>query len=347
MVSNSYDARIPAGRPAADHIMRESFDVRLWKIRTYKGKRGRTYAVRWTVAGREFHQSYETSALADSRLAELRTFARGGVAFDTETGLPVPEVRKARVEAAKSSELSWYEHAVRYVARRWDGQAGNSRRSTGEALATVTPVLLTSGKGRPDDATLRRALYGWAFRNRPEPPEDVTRVLEWVADHSRPLADLADVDVMLDVLDAISRKLDGKPAAANTIARKRAVLNNVLDYAVGRGLEVNPLPRAAKMWTKPKTTEGVVDPRVVVNRRQADELLTAVSYQGPTGPQLVAFFACLYLPACGPRRQSNCGKRSTWISPPMTNGAPSTCAGPRRPSRRAGRGLDGVVTPGR
>ena len=68
----THDVRIPAGKPAGDHILRESFDVRFWKIRRYKGKRGRTYAVRWTVAGREFHQSYETSALADSRLAELR-----------------------------------------------------------------------------------------------------------------------------------------------------------------------------------------------------------------------------------------------------------------------------------
>jgi len=296
----AHDARIPAGKPAGHHILRESFDVRFWKIRRYKGKRGRTYAVRWTVAGREFHQSYETSALADSRLAELRTFAREGVAFDAEAGLPVPEVRKTRAEAAQSSELSWYEHAVRYVSRRWDGQAGNSRRSTGETLATVTPVLLSPGKGRPDDKTLRRALYGWAFRNKPDPPEDLAHVLEWVADHSRPLADLADVDVMLDVLDAISRKLDGKPAAANTIARKRAVLSNVLDYAVGHGLDANPLPQAAKMWTKPKTTEGAVDPQVVVNRRQADELLTAVSYQGPTGPRLVAFFACLYFAGLRP-----------------------------------------------
>ena len=115
-----------------------------------------------------------------------------------------------------------------------------------------------------------------------------------MAGHSRPLADLADQDLMLDVLDAISCKLDGKPAAANTVARKRAVLSNVLDYGVGRGLDANPLPAAAKVWTPPKTTEGVVDPRVVVNRRQAEELLTAVSYQGRIGPKLVAFFACIY-----------------------------------------------------
>ncbi len=279
---------------------RESFEVRFWKIRIYKGKRGRTHAVRWTVAGQEFHQAYETSALAESRLAELRTFAREGVAFDVETGLPVPEVRQVRAEAAKASQVSWYQHAARYVARRWEGLSGNSRRSVAETLTTVTPVLLAPGRGRPDDTVLRQALYGWAFRNQPDPPEDAARILEWVAEHSLPVSALADEDVMLDVLGAISRKLDGKRAAANTIARKRAVLSNVLDYAVGRGLDVNPLPRAAKMWTKPKTTEGVVDPQVVVNRRQAEGLLTAVSYQGRIGPRLVGFFACMYFAGLRP-----------------------------------------------
>jgi len=235
-----------------------------------------------------------------SRLAELRTFARVGVAFDVETGLPAPEVRQTRAEAATASDVSWYQHAVRYVARRWEGLSGNSRRSVAETLATVTPVLLAPGRGRPDDIVLRRALYGWAFRNQPEPPEDTARILEWIAEHSLPISALADEDVMLDVLGAISRKLDGKRGAANTIARKRAVLSNVLDYAVGRGLDVNPLPRAAKMWTKPKTAEGVVDPQVVVNRRQAEELLTAVSYQGRIGPRLVAFFACLYFAGLRP-----------------------------------------------
>jgi integrase len=43
-----------------------------------------------------------------------------------------------------------------------------------------------------------------------------------------------------------------------------------------------------------QTTDSVVDPHVVVNRRQAEQLLVAVSYQGRIGPRLVAFFACLY-----------------------------------------------------
>ncbi len=171
----------------------------------------------------------------------------------------------------------------------------------------MTPVLLVPGNGRPDDALLREALYGWAYRGRTHPPGQVAAGLKWVAEHSRPLSDLVDTDLMLDVLDALARKLDGKRAAANTIARKRAVLSNVLDYGVGRGLDANPLHLAAKMWTQPKTTDGVVDPRVVVNHRQAERLLIAVSYQGRIGPGLVAFFACLYY-AGGRGRLSSCAK---------------------------------------
>jgi len=273
---------------------RESFDVHFRKIRSYKGKRGKTYTVRWTVAGVTHPETFKTLALADSCLAELRTYARNGVAFDVATGLPAPEVRRARAVAAKADELSWYQHALNYVARRRKGLAGNSVRSIADTLATVTPVLLVPGQQRPGDRQIRDALYCWAFRDRDNPPGEIAAVLRWVAGHSRPLADLADRDVMLDVLDAISCKLDGTPAAANTVARKRAVLSNALDYAVGRGLNASPLPAAAKIWTPPKTTEGMVDPRVVVNRRQAEELLTAVSYQHRIGPKLVAFFACIY-----------------------------------------------------
>jgi integrase len=230
----------------------------------------------------------------------LRTFARNGIAFDMASGFPVPEIRQVQAEVAKEPEVSWYELAVRYVARRWEGLSPNSRRSVAETLATVTPVLVASDRRQPTDEALRHALYLWAFRNQPDPPEEAASVLSWVAENSLPLSALADDDIMLDVLAAIARKLDGGRAAANTIARKRAVLSNVLDYAVGRGLDTNPLPRVAGMWTSPKTTEGVVDPQVVVNRRQAEELLIAVSYWGRIGPQLVAFFACLYFAGLRP-----------------------------------------------
>ncbi len=278
--------RRPAG-PAATGTRRTSYAVRIWDIRPYQGKRKTTYGVRWTVAGREFRETFDTKAHAKARQAELHRAAARGEAFDSNTGRPASE-------QARENQRSWYTHAVSYVDRRWDSLSGNSRQSIAEALATITPVLLTTMRGAPDGTTLRTALYGWAFnkkrRKAGQPPAEIDRALRWVEAHTRPLADLADTEVMLDVLDAISRRLDGKPAAANTIARKRAVLNNVLEHAIGNGLAANPLPDAARKWHAPKTTEAV-DPQVVVNRRHAEALLAAVA---AIAPRLVAFFACMY-----------------------------------------------------
>jgi hypothetical protein len=115
-----------AKNPQRDVESQESFKVNFWKIRSYKGRRGQSYSVRWTVAGDEYHQTFRTRALADSRLAELRTYAREGVAFDVATGLPIPEVRKAQAEAAAGEgQLSWYQHTLNYLDRRREGLSGN------------------------------------------------------------------------------------------------------------------------------------------------------------------------------------------------------------------------------
>jgi hypothetical protein len=95
-------------------------------------------------------------------------------------------------------------------------------------------------------------------------------------------------------LDALALRLDGQAASANTIRRKRAVLHHVLEYAVElEELPSNPLHKVK--WKPPKTTE-TVDPRVVINPRQAEELLTAVTYVGQRGrgQRLMALFACMY-----------------------------------------------------
>lgn len=68
---------------------------------------------------------------------------------------------------------------------------------------------------------------------------------------------------MRAVLDAISKKQDGTPAAATTTNRKRAVLHQALEYAVEQEIfEVNPLSRVR--WKPPKVAEAF-DPRAVVN----------------------------------------------------------------------------------
>src|SRR5262249_2117894 len=100
------------------------------------------------------------------------------------------------------------------------------------------------------------------------------------------------------------------------IARKRSVFANVLRYAVERE-ELASDPLARLTWKPPKVSE-TVDRRVVVNPRQARELLTAVTYVGTRGhgqrsrgQRLMALYACMYFAALRPGeavalRQRNC-----------------------------------------
>lgn len=132
-------------------------------------------------------------------------------------------------------------------------------------------------------------------------PED-REVVTWIFRQSRPLYDLTDVVAMRDMLDALATRLDGKSAAATVYRRKRAVLFNMLSYAVERELlPDNPMTKVKR--TTPKISEEV-DPRVVANPAQVRRLLTAVTYVGQRnrdrGAHLTAFFAIGYYAAARP-----------------------------------------------
>jgi hypothetical protein len=73
----------------------------------------------------------------------------------------------------------------------------------------------------------------------------------------------------------VGRRLDGKPAAASTSHRKRAVLYNALEYAVERQLLPNNPLAAMRVRTRRAVEE--VDRRVVVNPEQAAHLFAAVA----------------------------------------------------------------------
>lgn len=90
-------------------------------------------------------------------------------------------------------------------------------------------------------------------------------------------------------------RLDGTPAAANTLTRKRAVFHNVLAYAVELGLlPANPI--GAVQWRAPKAT-AAVSPQAVASPAQVQAILAQVAV---IRPELVAFFACLYYGALRP-----------------------------------------------
>jgi hypothetical protein len=129
-----------------------TYDVKVYALLVNENAGKNTYTVRWKVAGKPFRDTFATKALAENFRSKLVVVQREGVAFDEATGLPEP---MARTRNART----WYDHAIAFVDMKWPRAAAKHRRSIAEALATVTPALLSTGRGAPSDKEIRRALY--------------------------------------------------------------------------------------------------------------------------------------------------------------------------------------------
>src|SRR5690349_1523643 len=109
------------------------------------------------------------------------------------------------------------------------------------------------------------------------------------------------VVVMWSVLDGLTVRLDGKPAASSVVSRRRKILITAIEYTVERKLlAANPLP--ALKWKKPRPSH-VVDGRSVANPVQARTLLAAVR-SSRTGRAWWRSSPASTSPAYGPRRRS-------------------------------------------
>ncbi|GAA2876067.1 tyrosine-type recombinase/integrase [Streptosporangium fragile] len=272
--------------------MNTSYDVKVWDIRRNQSSKTPSYELRWAVGRRRKSRTFRTKALAENFQSDLRQAAKRGEAFDEESGLPLSML-------AVKSATTWFGFALAYVDMKWPHAAAKTRDSLTDALATITPALVDQdAPGKPDALLLREALRQFALppaaRLLPR-PQEIRTALAWLERHSLHIADLAKVRNVRLGLDALTLRLDGGAAAATTIARKRSVFYNALQYAVDlEELPTNPIDKV-KAWKPPKVRE-VVDRRVVVNPVQARELLTAVTYVGRLnrGRHLRGFFACLY-----------------------------------------------------
>ena len=274
-----------------------TYEVRIWATREYQGrdrktgKERKSYRVRWEVAGREFGKTFQTRAMAESFRSRLVIAQREGIAFDKPTGLPEPMAREL-------NSRTWYELAVAFVDMKWSRAAATQRKSIADALTTVTPAFLSSTRGAPTDTEIRKALYTWIFNKSQrdaDAPANLAPVIKWLKANTLPLTELASAATIRKALDTLATRLDGGPAAANTVARKRAVLYGALKYAVElRYLDAHPMDFV--QWRAPKNEEKV-DRKVVANPQQARSLLAAVAGRDPA---LEGFFACMYFAALRP-----------------------------------------------
>ena len=195
--------------------------------------------------------------------------------------------------------MTWYRHAIAYAELKWPRLAPHSRASLADALATVTPLLTRETGRRPPEGTVRAALYGHAFnphqRRSRAPDPGTVGTLAWLERVSLPVSQLSDPHVIRTALDGLCTRLDGSPAAANTISRKRAVFHAALGYAVELGLlPANPVEKVR--WHAPRAAVAV-SPAAVASPAQVRAILAQVSR---VRPELAAFFSCLYYAALRP-----------------------------------------------
>ncbi|MFE5086763.1 tyrosine-type recombinase/integrase [Streptomyces mirabilis] len=288
----------------------KSYKVVIWKLSINRSAKKPTYLVRWSVDGEPFHESHKTKALADRFRAKLLRAADKGEPFDTVTGRP------DSLRGGKAA-LSFLDLARKYVEARWAEASAKQRDSMTDALATVVPLLVKPGCGRPAPDVLRRALCSYVLpvtRRERERPEEIVAAVRWIDKASLPVGELQEIARVHGLIDGLGRRLDGRPAATQTYRRRRAVVFNALGFAVElEYLTSNPLSRVRRKRGKRAVQE--VDRRVVVNPRQARELLTALTYVGgydrASGRRLRAFFGCLYYAAMRPGealglRRSDC-----------------------------------------
>lgn len=228
--------------------MNTTYDVKFWEIQRRTGRKTPAFLVRWTVARQHKSKSFRTKGLADAFLSDLRQAAKLGESFDLATGLPMS------MQAPEPAGPTFLEFAQSHLLRRWRTSAARTRETDAYALLTLIPALVADVPGRPADEDLRAVLRTHTLLpegRRAALTSAQAAVSSWLEKASLPLSDLGEAAVLRLALDAISVTFAGKPAGANTVRRKRAILHHLLEQAVEQKLFTsNPLDEIK--WTPPK-----------------------------------------------------------------------------------------------
>lgn len=295
-----------------------SYKVSIWKLQTRRNAQGKvtSYRVRWFVDGDEFGESFKSRPQADGFRSELISAQRRGEPFaTTEPGLPLSRSRPA-------DNMSWYDFTVAYVDMKWPSAAASARQTIADALIRVMPVFVPKNKKAPAPKAVRSALRQWGYnttaRNSGSVPKKEQEVLDWLSRNTLAVRTAGEPDTTRALQAAVTRRLDGQPFAPAVARKTRAVLWNVLDYAVEKKhFDANPL--AGSKWTDMPSGKRKVDKRAVPNPVQARTLLAAVRQTQRSGPRLVAFFGTMYFAALRPEEAAALNKRHLSLPCPKWN----------------------------
>lgn len=287
--------------------MSTTYDVRVWKMQVRYSGRGKDrkpsrYVVRWMVGQERFDQSFTKEAQADSFRSDLMSASKKGEPFDTVTGRPVSWEAEPVAVA-----VPWFEFACGYVDVRWPDLSPGSRRNLANDLSAITAALLDDTRGVPEMRLLRSAMrVGFNPKRRAaEHPSETAEALRWLAEHTRPVGDLAEPDTMRALVTALDKKLDGQRAAPDTIRMRRTTLASALEYAAVEKHLLKANPTRTVKARKNRTGVRQVDKRAVPNPVQARTLLLAAD---DIAPRLKAFFALMYYAGLRPEEAANLRK---------------------------------------
>jgi len=293
-----------------------SLDVRLWKVSKAQSKI-RPYQLRWKVGGKVSSATFATVGLAGSRRSDLWQAMSRGEAFRITDGLPESEVRAEASARQVREELPWIAFCREYMAMRWPTAAAKTREGIADGLAAVTLALAEQEQKMPSPEDLRLA-FRWAVipKNAElDPPEELEDAYGWISEKSLLAFSLEDPEILRDVQYRISFKLDGTPAAGETSRRLRRALNTAVEYAIERKLLTeNPLTVIKRVKS---ASSDRVDPRVLVDKTQAAQLLASVSYVGTwdrkKGRRLVGFYAVMYFAGLRPSEAVGLSKADCFL----------------------------------
>ena len=250
------------------------------------------------TAGRARSRSFITRGRADSYRAEVIRAARKGLDFTRarRTGVLGHVRPRHHSLAGPRSCLRCDEMPL---------AAAHTRAGIADALATITPALLTPGPGRPLAAVLRTALYGHAFnaaRAGTDPGPAATAALGWLRHRCLPLAALADPAVTRRALDAPGPAPGWDPGRGHDHHPQACRLPRLPQP---RGRTRTPGSRP----TGPHQLATARDRPARQARGQRPPLLRCRRSwpRSPVSrPELTAFFGCLYYAALRPPKPSRC-----------------------------------------